>query len=555
MQFFLALWTYIRRYYTSRRQVTLMLRLLVVFGVLIVIYSVLFHVFMAWEDKKFSWITGVYWTLTVMSTLGLGDVTFTGDAGRLFTIVVLVSGVMFLLVLLPLLFIEGQSAARVPRELPRDTRGHVVLCHFDEVTNALISRLTQYRYPYVLLVPDLSEALRLYDLGFKVVIGEIDHPDTYQHVRAASAALVATTASDPVNTNVAFTVREMTATVPIIATANDAAAVDILQLAGCSHVLHLGDMLGRSLARRVSGGDALTHIIGRFDQLLIAEATATGTPLVGKTLRQSMLREEVGISVVGVWERGRFETAGPDTRLSPHTVLVLAGSEDQLQQYDARFCMYNVSDEPIVILGGGRVGRATGRALEERGLDYRIVEQLPERSHATEKYIVGNAAEWQVLQTAGLMKAPTVVITTHNDDINIYLTIYCRRLRADIQIISRATRERNVATLHRAGADFVMSYASMGATTIFNLLKRGDVLMVTEGLNVFQVPLPAALVGKSIAELALRQVTGCTVIALHVDGAMRINPEPRVALPAHAELILIGTAEAEQRFLHQYRST
>ena len=51
---------------------------------------------------------------------------------------------------------------------------------------------------------------------------------------------------------------------------------------------------------------------------------------------------------------------------------------------------------------------------------------------------------------------------TGNDDTNIYLTIYCRKLHPDIQIISRANRERNVSTLHRAGADFVASYASMG---------------------------------------------------------------------------------------------
>lgn len=36
--------------------------------------------------------------------------------------------------------------------------------------------------------------------------------------------------------------------------------------------------------------------------------------------------------------------------------------------------------------------------------------------------------------------------------------------------------ERNVATLHRAGADFVLSYASMGANTILNFLGRASVL-------------------------------------------------------------------------------
>ena len=100
----------------------------------------------------------------------------------------LISGVVFLLVLLPLLFIEGQSVARVPRELPRDTSGHVVLCHYDEVTHALISRLTQYHYPYALLVPDLSAALRLYDLGFRVVrIGRASNAQDRKSIRQTFA--------------------------------------------------------------------------------------------------------------------------------------------------------------------------------------------------------------------------------------------------------------------------------------------------------------------------------------------------------------------------------
>ena len=84
----------------------------------------------------------------------------------------------------------------------------------------------------------------------------------------------------------------------------------------------------------------------------------------------------------------------------------------------------------------------------------------------------------EVLKRAGIDEAPTTLVTTSDDAINIYLTIYCRRLRPDMQIISRATLERNVSTLHRAGADFVMSYASMGANTILNVLEKGDVVML-----------------------------------------------------------------------------
>ena len=127
------------------------------------------------------------------------------------------------------------------------------------------------------------------------------------------------------------------------------------------------------------------------------------------------------------------------------------------------------------------MGRATARALAKRGLKYVIVEELPERIRNEKYYVQGSAARIDVLEKANIADASAVIITTGNDDTNIYLTIYCRKLHPDIQIISRANRERNVSTLHRAGADFVASYASMGANIISNLLKHSDILMLAEG--------------------------------------------------------------------------
>ena len=83
------------------------------------------------EGQQHSWITGFYWTLVVMTTLGFGDITFTSDIGRLFSIVVLLSGVVFLLVMLPFLFIrlfyapwlESRVRLRAPREVPRWNAG------------------------------------------------------------------------------------------------------------------------------------------------------------------------------------------------------------------------------------------------------------------------------------------------------------------------------------------------------------------------------------------------------------------------------------------------
>src|SRR5690606_413571 len=116
-----------------------------------------------------------------------------------------------------------------------------------------------------------------------------------------------------VNANVAFTVREIDETVMIVGTANLLASVDLLELAGCNHVLQLGEMMGQALARQVADGATTAHIIGAFDNLKIAEASVRGTTLVGQTLSQSRLRDQVGVNVLGIWTRGKFELAMSNT--------------------------------------------------------------------------------------------------------------------------------------------------------------------------------------------------------------------------------------------------
>ena len=73
---------------------------------IVLLYGWLFHVIMAHEGQQHSWFTGVYWALTVMSTLGFGDITFTSDVGRAFSTFVLVTGIVLLLIILPFLFIR-----------------------------------------------------------------------------------------------------------------------------------------------------------------------------------------------------------------------------------------------------------------------------------------------------------------------------------------------------------------------------------------------------------------------------------------------------------------
>lgn len=546
----------------TRRNVARLLKFIVILAVMVTGFSVLFHIIMEYEGQYFSWLTGFYWTLTVMSTLGFGDITFTSDLGRGFSILVLLSGIVFLLVMLPFTFIqffyapwlESHAKARAPRELPHETSGHVILTSFDPVSVALVGKLVQHQRPYAFLIPDLQQTLERFDEGYRVVFGACDDPETYRQLRAERAALVVVTNDDLTSTNIAFTVREVSDRVPVVANADLDESVEILRLAGSTHVFQFTKMLGRGLARRVPGSGMHANVIGQFDQLLIAEAAAMRTPLDGQSLAESRLREITGITVVGVWQRGRFTIPDSRTRINAATVLVLAGSEEQLSRYDEFIGTDSRQDAggPVLILGGGRVGQSAAELLAERQIDYRIVEKDRQAIERGDKVVLGSAAELDTLVRAGIREAPSVIVTTHDDDLNIYLTIYCRRLRPDVQIISRATLDRNVNTLHRAGADLVMSYASMGANAVLNFLKPNQELMLEEGLSVFRVTVHPSLPDRTLAEGRIRERTGCSVIAIKSDGQLTVNPDPSTRFRTGDELILIGTPEAEKKFISQY---
>ncbi len=544
----------------ARRNFRVLGWMLLLFVLMVAVYSTVFHEVMDREGQDHSWPTAVYWTIVTMSTLGYGDIAFESDLGRTFSVVVLLSGSVFILVLLPFTFIqfvfvpwmESSQRARAPRRVPDELSRHVVLTNAGPIESALMTRLDRSGTPHVTLVADVDEALKLHDSGQRVMVGDLDDPAAFEAAGVRRAALVAATRSDTTNTNIAFTVREISDSVAIVATATSEASVDILQLAGCDEVLRLGEMLGSALARRVLMPDGRSHVIGEIHDLLIAEAMPR-EELLGRALRDTGLRTRTGLTVAGIWERGRLEVARPTTVLTRSSTIVLAGSREQLDTYDELFGAARRERAPVVIIGGGRVGRAAARSLAAAGLEYRIVEKQAERVVDPERYVVGDAADLAVLERAGIRAASSVIITTHDDDVNVYLAIYCRRLREDVQIIARSRVDRNVTTLHRAGANSVLSYASTGANAIWNVLSADTTVQLAEGLDVFRVAIPPELVGRTLRDSRVRESTGCTVVAMADGQRFEANPDAAKPLRSGTELVLIGDSQSEHRFLRRYR--
>lgn len=551
---------------TARRNFRTLLRYIGLLAGLIVVYSVLFHVLMQAEGQEHSWLTGFYWTLTVMSTLGFGDITFHTDLGRIFSIVVLMSGVIFLLIVFPFTFIhffyqpwlQAQERVRTPRELAAGTGGHVLLVGADPVIPAIIERLRVLARPYVLVVDDVPRALELAEEGIKVMVGPPDDAATWANARVSQASAVIAATDDYLATNIAFTVRELSDKVPITTLARSVDSIDVLELAGANHVVQLTELLGVSLARRAYGGTKRANVVGTVDGLLVAEAPMTHSRLVGRALGECRIPAQTGVSVVGIWERGDFLLPNRDVPLQDSTVLVLAGEPEHLVRFDTLAGCESPERAPILIIGGGRVGRVVARELAARGLDFRVVDNNPARASGCDpaRFVLGSAADLAVLERAGIRETPTVVVTTHDDATNVYLTIYCRKLRPDVQLVARANLDRNVSTLHRAGANLVMSYTSLGASIILGLTDARGAMHVAEGLELFKVELPADFTLGTLRQHRLRELTGCNVVS--VTPAGKNERSDRLLAPASTTVLepgdrlVIAGSPAGRRKLQRY---
>ena len=560
MKFLPAQFAFVLQEGDARRNLRALAKYLAFLSFVIAVHTLAFHWIM-WsvEGQRHSWLTGLYWTLTVMSTLGFGDITFTSDIGRAFSVVVLISGILLLLIVLPFAFIsffyapwlEARLRTRAPRTLPEDLEGHVLIAAYDSVAEGLGRKLELRGIPWYVLEPDPRLAVHLIDEGVPAVTGHPGRPETWRGLQAGKARLVIANRADPTDSSLALALREVSDGL-LVAIAEHTDSVDILELSGCDHVLHLKGRLGDHLAARVNAGVAQAHVVGTFLDLAIAEFTVHGTPLADRTLRETQLREITGLNVVGVWRRGRLEPSHPDLVLTDYSVPVVVGTRDQLTDLESMLVIHQSNFSPVVVIGGGNVGRATARGLRERGIPVHVVERerglAPAIEEVADRLVIGDAADRAILDKAGICDAPSVVLTTNDDSMNAYLAVYCRRLNPDLRIVSRVTEEQNVESLYRAGADFVLSYATLGAQAILALLDGRDLVVIGEGTDLFRVDTPPSLEGKTLAESEIGTRSGLNVVAVDTPSGMIANPAPETRLERGSQLVVIGTMEQRTSF-------
>jgi voltage-gated potassium channel len=127
-----------------------------------------------------------------------------------------------------------------------------------------------------------------------------------------------------------------------------------------------------------------------------------------------------------------------------------------------------------VICGYGRMGEALYKNLVEKHESPVVIEKCIEKCTELQNdgvlCIHGDTTDDRILLKAGVDRAKGVAVVLAHDADNLYVVMSSRLLNKDIQILSRASDEKNESKMMRAGANRIVSPYKSGAARMAQLL-------------------------------------------------------------------------------------
>ena len=285
-----------------------------------------------------SWLDALYMTVISVTTVGLREVYPVSDTGMVWTLIVIIGGVITGAVAMSMLvamIVEGQVRIIFGRrQLQRkiaSLSGHVIVCGYGRMGGMVADELTTAGKQVVIIDNDDIRTQAAEAAGLLYVLGNAETDDVLIAAGVARADVVVTTlATDAENVFVALSVREINPDLRIIAVAREISTQDKLIKAGANRVV-CAHTLGASRMAAVVLRPAVVDFVemaGQGGEIEMDQVKLTaGSRLVGKSLEELELPHRVGVHVCAV-QRSSGEPVyqpAPEFVLAAGDTLVLIG--------------------------------------------------------------------------------------------------------------------------------------------------------------------------------------------------------------------------------------
>ncbi|MCA1992938.1 MAG: potassium channel protein [Coleofasciculus sp. S288] len=297
--------------------------------------------------EGWSWSDAIYMTVITLATVGYGETNPLGHRGRLFTISLILMGVVsigyivnrFTEAVIQGYFQEGQRL-RQRRRLLDSLKDHYILCGFGRTGRQIASEFKSESIPFVIVDYKAEQIAEALDMDYIAVQGDATLDETLLKVGIERATcLVAALPSDAENLYTVLSAKTLNPEVRAIARASTEEALTKLQRAGADAVVSPYITGGKRMAAAALRPQVLDFmdgiLTGRHRSFYLEEFLLDphACPMVGQTLREARLRSHSGALVLAIRRADGILIAGPtgETQLMPEDLLICMGTAEQLR--------------------------------------------------------------------------------------------------------------------------------------------------------------------------------------------------------------------------------
>lgn len=201
----------------------------------------------------------------------------------------------------------------------------------------------------------------------------------------------------------------------------------------------------------------------------------------------------------------------------------------------------------ILVIGMGILGRCLAYKMQELGNDVMIIDKdedaIQELSIAFPDAVTGDCTNPAVLKSIGVNNFDYCFVAIGEDFYSsLEITSILKEQGAKF-VVSKAKRARQADFLKKIGADevfFPEKEISEKLAVRFNATNIFDYIELTSDCSIFEIPIIAAWVGKTIIDINVRQKYNVNIIAIKNSESIDPMPHGDYVFKENDHIVVIG---------------
>ena len=303
--------------------------------------------YMSIEGWRF--LDAIYMTVITLGTVGFKEVHDLSDAGKIFTIALIIFGVSvlgYLVGSLAQIMFEGQFQRIIGRKkvekMVDALKDHYIICGFGRMGSLICKELAAKPLPFLVVEKNIELLEKVKEEGYLFLHGNATDDETLLKGGIKRAkGLISVVTSDSENVYITLTARGLNPDLFILSRAGEEGSEIKLQRAGANKVVSPYLIGGSRMAQAILRPNVVDfieiatgreHLELQMEEIKIPEKSI----FVGENLVTSGFRKETGVIIIGIKKTAGKMVFNPSShaKLEANDTLIVLGEPGAIQKLE-----------------------------------------------------------------------------------------------------------------------------------------------------------------------------------------------------------------------------